>query len=192
MQENVSLAEPRLLTISEYQQMVEVGILRADERVELLAGKIYQRGPIGGRHAGMVKKLNRLFSQLVGDKAVISVQDPLAIPAYSAPEPDLMLLRPPLARYLDKHPEAADVLLLIEVADSTVARDQVLKLPLYAEAEVAEVWLINLPAQQIECYAEPKASHYALRRILQAGEHIAVPGLETTLAVETFWKEDYS
>ena len=150
-------------TVGEYYRMAETDILTEEDRVELIDGQIIAMSPIGSRHAACVKRLNLLMGKMVGDSMLIGVQDPIQLDAYSAPEPDLVLLRPRADFYAAAHPTAADVLLAIEVADTSADYDREVKLPLYAQAGIPEVWLIDLQASRIEVYAQPQGDAYQQR-----------------------------
>ena len=147
-------------TVAEFERMGEAGVFMKDARLELIEGEIIEMSPIGSRHAACVKFLSRFLNQTVGDIALVSTQDPIRLNDFSEPEPDLALLRLRDDFYRDAHPTPADVLLIIEVADTTLAYDRQVKVPLYAKAGVAEVWVINLPEDQIEVYAEPTGGTY--------------------------------
>ncbi|MDQ3564751.1 MAG: Uma2 family endonuclease [Pseudomonadota bacterium] len=117
------------LTVDDYQRMGEAGILDRNARVELIAGEIIDMAPIGSLHAGTVKRLIRMLERTVGDAAVLSVQDPIVLGPYSEPEPDVALLKPREDFYTTAHPVPDDVLLIIEVADTTVRYDREVKVP---------------------------------------------------------------
>lgn len=157
----------RRFTVDEYERMAAIGILTEDDRVELIEGEIVQMTPIGSAHAACVRRLDRLLHQQVGDTALISVQNPIRLGDTSEPEPDLALLRPREDDYAQAHPTAAAVLLVIEVADTSRDHDRDVKLPLYAQALIPEVWLVDLPGEEIERYTEPRAGSY--RRVERAG-----------------------
>lgn len=148
------------LTVSDYQRMGEAGILDQNARVELIAGEIIDMAPIGSLHAGTVKRLIRMLERTVLDAAVLSVQDPLVLGPYSEPEPDVALLKPRGDFYTATHPVPDDVLLIIEVADTTVRYDREVKVPLYASAGIPEVWLIDLARKAVEVYRQPSAQGY--------------------------------
>lgn len=150
----------RLLTLSEYHRMAEVGILSDEDRVELLNGEIIQMSPIGSRHAANVKRINQLLSQLIAGKLLIGVQDPIALGNHSEPEPDIVVLKPVDDFYASHHPTAEDVLLVIEVSDSTLQKDKEVKIPLYADAGIPEAWIINLEENQVECFRTPENGTY--------------------------------
>lgn len=177
------VAEHRF-TIREYHQMGETGIFTKDDRVELLAGKIYAMSPIGSRHAACVKRLNKLFVSRLGDRALVSVQDPIELSDFSEPEPDLALLLPRDDFYEDQLPRPADVLLLIEVSEAMLRFDREVKLPLYAQNGVAEVWIVDLKKAAIEVYREAQDGLYAQKQTLKRGQKLTpeqLPFLEVTV-----------
>jgi Uma2 family endonuclease len=151
----------RLFTVEEYHRMAAAGIFHPDERVELIEGEIVQMSPIGPRHAGCVINANRLFITRLGERAVISPQNPVVIQPRSEPQPDLLLLRPRAVSYSHEHPTPEDVLLAVEVADTTVRFDRLVKARLYARAGIAEFWLFLAMDGAVEVYREPGADGYA-------------------------------
>ena len=154
----------RAFSVDEYHAMVEAGILTKYDRVELLDGEIIDMVPIGSRHASCVMRVSELLSEAVGKRAIVSVQGPLRLDETSEPEPDLMLLKRQDDFYAAAHPTPTDVLLLIEVADATVAFDKSVKLPLYARAAIPEVWIVNLPDRVVEVYSSPRGQEYTESR----------------------------
>ena len=155
----------RRFTADEYHRMGQVGILGEDDRLELLEGEIVEMAPIGSRHQATVDRLNRLFSERAADLAVIRVQGPVRLAEDSEPQPDLTLLLRRTDFYASAHPGPGDVLLLVEVSDTTLEYDRELKMPLYARHGVPEVWLVDLEAQVVEVYRNPSADGY--REVLQ-------------------------
>lgn len=155
--------------VDAYYKMAETGILRPDARVELIDGEIVDMAPIGSGHAGTTDVLADLAIAVGRQVVMVGIQRPLHLGPASEPQPDLMLLRPRADRYRDSHPTAADVLLLIEVADSSLAFDRTTKLPVYACAGVPEVWIVDLPGRAIEVYREPRGGSYTRRERLQEG-----------------------
>jgi Uma2 family endonuclease len=151
----------RRFTVEEYHRMGEAGILQEDDRVELIDGEIVEMTPIGSRHAACVKRLVHLFAGALGDRAVVSVQDPIAIPPESETQPDVALLRPRADFYAGGHPQAADVWLVVEVADASLPVDRGVKLPLYARAGLREAWLVDLAGEVVEVFRRPGAGGYA-------------------------------
>lgn len=168
------------LSAEQFERMGETGILGPEARVELLAGEMIEMPPIGSRHAGGVLFLGRHFSRTVGDAAFVSTQSPLWLADDSLPQPDLMLLRPRADYYRTAHPRPPDVLLLVEVADTTLAFDRETKLPLYAQHGVPEVWILDVDAERLEVYREPAAGAYRRKLERQGAESIAplaLPGV---------------
>lgn len=163
----------RRFTVDEYHRMSEVGVLAPEERVELLDGEVVKMGPIGAPHAGCVRRLDRLFQQRFGDVALVSVQTPTVADEYSEPEPDLMLLRQREEFYSAFHPKPEDILLLIEVADSSLAKDRRVKMPLYARDGVEEAWIVDLVHQRLLVYRVPEPTGYAVLPTLSRGESIS-------------------
>lgn len=163
----------RRFTVDEYYRMVEAGVLRPDERLELLDGEIMQMSPIGSRHAATVSRLNALFSGAATGQYIVSVQNPVRLSQHSELQPDVALLRYRADYYAAAHPTPADVLLLVEVADTTLVFDRDRKLPRYAESGIAEVWIVDLEQQQIEQCHTPAGAQYRIRRIWTRGETVA-------------------
>jgi len=156
----------RRFTVDEYYRMAETGILAPDDRVELLDGEIVEMSPIGPRHAATVTRLEHLFHRLVGDHAIVRGQNPVRLDGYSEPEPDIALLMPRPDFYAADHPTPRDVLLIVEVADTSLRYDRHTKLPGYARAGIPEVWLVDLTADRVERYREPSGDTYADQQIL--------------------------
>lgn len=172
-------------TTQEYEQIAAAGVFAEDDRVELLEGEIVQMSPIGPQHSACVSRLNRLFQEKLGNSVIVRVQDPIRLGNYSEPEPDVALVQPRTDFYAGGHPEPEDVLLLIEVADSSLSYDRDLKLPLYARAGVSEVWLVGLLAQTVEVFRAPSESGYGERREARRGESVAalnVPAVVLSVA----------
>lgn len=140
--------------------MAEVGVFAPDARLELIEGEIVEMAPIGSSHAGTVMILNRLLSRAAGDSAIVSVQSPLIVGDRSVPQPDLALLKPRADSYTRSHPTAADVLLVVEIADTTLAFDLGTKVPLYARAGIAEAWVVDLQERAVRVFRDPSASGY--------------------------------
>jgi Uma2 family endonuclease len=157
-------------TVAEFERMGEAGIFTKDSRLELIEGEIVEMSPIGSRHAACVNFLSRFLNAAVGDKALVSTQNPIRLDEYSEPQPDVALLWLRDDFYRRAHPGPSDVLLVIEVADTTVDYDRLVKVPLYAKAGIKEVWLVNLPAEQIEIYAQPINGAYQITKQIKRGE----------------------
>jgi Uma2 family endonuclease len=148
------------LTVGEYYRMGEAGILPPDARVELIVGEIIDMPPIGSPHAGTVKYLGNKIKNAVGDRAIVSIQDPVFLDLHSEPQPDVALLRPRADFYRSAHPTPADVLLIIEVADTSLAYDTQIKLPLYALHGIPEVWLADLPNRRFLVHRTPTSTGF--------------------------------
>jgi len=148
------------LTVRDYQRMGEAGIFHEDERVELIEGEIVDMAPIGSGHSGQVNRISNILKLTIGDRAIVSVQNPVILGKHSAPQPDIAFLRPQADYYAAAHPQACDVLLIIEVADSSLAYDRDIKLPLYAQHGIPEVWLVDLADQQLTIHHQPAATGY--------------------------------
>jgi len=164
-------------SVDDYYRMAEAGILRPGDRVELIEGEIIDMVPIGSRHAAAVKRIARVLSQVIGEHAYLSVQDPVRLSQYSEPQPDIALLRPRADFYAAVHPGPGDVLLLVEVADSTLSFDRDIKLPLYARHGIPEVWLVDIENAQLTMHREPHAHGYAKIQTPISLTRIEVPGL---------------
>ncbi len=158
--EQPALLRRHLLTVEQYERMDATGVLAPDARVELIEGELVEMPTIGTRHASTVKRLLNQIAATLEGRAVVAVQDPLRLGDYSEPEPDLMLLRPRDDFYAGAHPVAADVLLLIEVSETSVRYDREIKLPLYARHGVAEVWIVDLDNRVLRFYRQPVQDDY--------------------------------
>ncbi|ACB49703.1 unknown [Crocosphaera subtropica ATCC 51142] len=172
----------RKFNVNEYHKMAETGILTPEDRVELIKGEIIAMSPIGRKHAATVNRLNQLLCQKFYNKVIVSVQNSIRLDNYSEPQPDIVLLKPRSDFYESKIPEPEDIYLLIEVADSTIKYDQDVKLPLYAESKISEVWIVNLNNKTLEVYRQPQNKTYVeQKKNVQSISPIAFP--ETTLTI---------
>ena len=151
----------RRFTVDEYERMATAGIIAAGERVQLLDGEIIQMAPIGPPHASTVDRINKLLVRLAGDTAVVRVQNPIVIHPYSEPEPDFVVARVSPESYRAAHPEPDDVLLVVEVADSSFGIDRAVKAPIYARAGIGRYWLVDVARGRVLVYADPTPSGYA-------------------------------
>ena len=166
----------KLWTVDEYEEMIERGILRDDDRVELIRGEIVQMTLIGPRHASCVRRLDDLFHDLLGKSVFVSTQSPVRLPDNSEPQPDVALLRRAERAYEQQHPVVADIYLLIEVSDTTYDSDREVKLPVYAEAGVPETWIVNLEEDVIEVYSELAGGLYQKSRVAARGDTLPLLG----------------
>ncbi len=168
----------RRFTVHEYHRMGEVGILHEDDRVELIEGELIEMASIGTRHFTCVNALTRLFVRGVGDEAIVSVQNPVRLNESNEPQPDLTVIRN--RDYRESLPGPKDVLLLIEVSDTTLAYDRNVKLPLYARAGIREVWIVDLAGGIVERYTGPTPNGYRHTEQARRGASLvpeALPGL---------------
>ena len=163
----------RRFSVKEYYLMADAGILSPRDRVELIDGEIVQMAPIGSYHAACVDTLSNLFKEMLGRRVIVRVQNPVRLGERSEPEPDVALLRPRADAYRDAHPGPDDVMLIVEVSHSTVEYDRDVKTPLYAEAGIPELWLVNLDEDYIDGLSDPVGAGYRTRRRYARGERIA-------------------
>ena len=164
----------RLFTIDEYERMAKTGILDEDERVELIEGEIVEMSPIGPPHASIVARINAVLVSRFAGRAIVWTQSSLMLRTLASYfQPDLMLLRPKDDYYRSANPEPRDALLVVEVMDSSVYRDRHVKLPLYARARVAEVWLVDVSTDTVETWRGPVGRRYRSTRVAARGEQIA-------------------
>jgi Uma2 family endonuclease len=160
----------RMWTADEYHRMAEVGILHEDDRVELIDGEIVNMSPLGSRHIACVNRLSKLLERRIGDTTIVQTQSSISLADASEPQPDIAVLRLRADYYADVLPSPSDVLLLIEVADTSLNYDQHVKLPRYAEAGIAEVWIVDLGRAMLTRYTDPRQSFYANQQHAQRGD----------------------
>jgi Uma2 family endonuclease len=181
----VVAATRRRFTRSEYYRMAEFGILREHDRVELIKGEIVEMSPPGRLHRAFAGNLNQLLAARLVDRAVVWMQNPIVLSGDTEPQPDLAVLRRRSPSYREREADADDVLLLIEVADSSLAYDRTTKLRLYAEAGIPEYWIVDCTAESVEVYRDPSGESY--RDVIRASAPAtlrlqAFPDVEVTLA----------
>jgi len=174
------------ISVDRYQKMVAVGVLTKYDRVELIEGEILEMAPIGVAHAEVTDRLTRLLVMATGDRAIVRVGGPVDLGGYSEPQPDLLVLKNPGPEgYRQAHPEAADVLLLIEVSDSSLGFDRGAKRDLYARYAIPEYWVVDLGGQRVIAYLDPVAGSYQRTVEFRAGETVcpqAVPDARIAVA----------
>jgi Uma2 family endonuclease len=179
------------LTIDDYVRLGETGILAPDSRVELIEGELIEMAPIGPRHTAISMRLNRLLVLGTGDAALVAVSHPVLLPPYSMPQPDFMLLRPQADDYQSGHPDASDVLLAVEVSDSSLRYDRITKSRLYARHGVVEYWVVEAGATRLHRFRspEPGRDRYAREDTLEAPFTLA-PDALPALAVgsDAIWR----
>jgi len=159
------------LTADDYHRMAKAGIFAEEDRVELIEGEIIEMAPIGSQHAAYVARLQKLLEHSAGDQAIIWIQNPVVLNDQSEPEPDICLLRPRTDFYASAHPHPADVLLIIEVADTSLAYDRDVKLPLYARHGIPEVWILDLENRCLHVFTGATETGY------QQTQTLIEPGL---------------
>jgi Uma2 family endonuclease len=176
----MNLPTAKRFTLEEYHRLADLGFFTEDDRVELIRGELIQMAAKGTRHTNCCRNLLEELPKLVTGKATLQCQDPIVLPSNSEPEPDFAILRRRADNYLSAHPSAADVLLIIEIADSTLKYDQEVKLPLYAEAGISDYWIFNLVENHLEAYREPYQKvqggfGYSIKNIILPTQSIALP-----------------
>lgn len=174
------LAQVKRFTVDEYHRLADNGFFHEDDRVELIQGQIIQMAAKGTAHSTCCSNLIMELASLVAGVALLRCQDPVKITSTSEPEPDFTIVKQRTDNYLSAHPNPFDVLLVIEIADSSLKYDQELKLRLYAEAGIYDYWIFNLLENHLEAYSEPFQElqgnyGYRLKRIVLPNEAIALP-----------------
>lgn len=161
------------ITVDRYQKMVAAGVLTSSDRVELIEGEILDMAPIGTRHAALTGRLVKCLLLSLGDAATVRAGNPIDLGRFSEPEPDVLVLKPRADDYMHKHPHAQDVLLLIEVAETSLAFDQGAKRELYARFGVSEYWVVDVNGQTIFTYLAPAQGVFQRSRQVLIGETIS-------------------
>src|SRR2546425_7864214 len=174
---------PGPFTVEMYHKLGELGIFDEDDRVELLDGQIVEMSPIGAAHAACVYRLTNLLARRTSGDVGVSVQNPVLLDPRWEPQPDIALLRRSGGFHGEWVATARDVVLVIEVADSSLERDRDVKIPRYAHEGIAEAWLVDLNDDRIACYRDPRPNGYAETRNVKRGERLRVeqvPDIEIT------------
>lgn len=166
----------RLINVEEYYKMAEVGILKPEDRVELINGEIYQMSPSGSRHAAIVDHLAMMLNQLPQREVIVRVQNPIRIDDNNEPEPDVALVKYQPDFYSTAHPIPAEVLAVIEVAGSSIRFDKDIKSLLYASCGIPEYWIINMNEDQLEVFSDSKAGIYSQNRIYGPADDVTLMG----------------
>jgi Uma2 family endonuclease len=174
------------ISVERYQRMVATGVLTKNDRVELIEGEMIEMAPIGTRHTAVTARLNQWLVLRLANRAIMSPGGAVDLGDFSEPQPDLMLLKPRADFYEQKHPEAQDVLLLIEVSESSLAFDQSTKLAMYARYGVNEYWIVDLVDKRLVVYRQPTPAGSYLQKIeVRDGDKVtplAFPDLQITLS----------
>jgi Uma2 family endonuclease len=163
----------RRFTADDYQRMGQTGILSEDDRVELIDGEVVAMSPIGPRHSATIDRMNRSLVMIAGARAIVRVQSSVRLNRYNEPEPDIVLLRPQADFYESRMAGPADILLIIEVAESSIDYDREMKATLYAASSVPEYWLVDLNVNRLSCYSDPSGTTYRMLRHPDRGESVA-------------------
>ncbi|MDX2286199.1 MAG: Uma2 family endonuclease [Bacteroidia bacterium] len=174
----------RLLSVSEYHRMAEAGILSESERLELIEGRIIGMSPVSSEHAYCTDLLGALLHAAAGSNAIVRIQNPVRLSDRSEPEPDILLLRPPRSRYIRRHPAPGDVWLLIEISATSLDYDREVKLPLYAQAGIPEVWIIDLEGRQAEVFRAPADGQYSSCTRIGPEEQLEFPALGIAIGLQ--------
>jgi Uma2 family endonuclease len=164
------LPSQRLFTASEYQHFVDMGVLNEDERIELIEGRIVQMAPKNVEHAVATNRATRCFTRSLGERVIISGQNPILLNDFSEPEPDIVLVAPPDDRYLESHPTPKDIFLVLEIADGSLAYDRDVKCPLFARNGIVHFCLLNLQSRELEGYRKPGPNGYRRKQTYSEDE----------------------
>jgi Uma2 family endonuclease len=171
------MAVRHAFTVQEWHHMGKTGLFGEDARMELLDGEVIEMAPIGSRHAGCVKYLARALIVAAGDRAVVAIQDPVVLDHRSEPQPDLAVLAPRSDGYRESHPTPPEIILLIEVSDTTLAFDRDIKAASYARAGVPECWIVDLAGDQVLVMRDPSPSGYGDVRRAERDDQVGVEAL---------------
>jgi Uma2 family endonuclease len=178
----------RPLTVDDYHQMIETGIIHEGEHTELISGQIFNMAAKGTRHTVANTELMGELLLLLGRRAKIRCQDPISLPNNSEPEPDIVITKLRADNYVKSHPIPADIILVIEVADSTLNFDRNTKAPLYATAGINEYWIVNLVDDRLEIYSQPEGTIYTNTQIVLPPRLVSIPQFpEITLDLTTIF-----
>ncbi len=173
--------KPRLITTSEYDRMIEAGIYTENDRIELLNGEIVEIMPKGTKHTSANSKIVRFFIKLFDERVIVRGQDPIRLDNFSEPEPDVVLAKWDEKEYAENHPTPADILLVMEISDTTLAYDRDDKAQAYSRNGIQQYLLLNLKDETLEDYREPNADGYGAKRTFRSGDVfnlVAFPEIE--------------
>ncbi len=174
----------RLFTVAEFHRMAAAGIFSPEERLELIEGTILTMSPKGIKHAACNDRAARYLGQILGDRAVVRNQNPIALKGLSEPQPDLVLAMPDEARYFDHHPTPAEIWVIVEIADSSLAYDLSTKSHLYAGAGIRQYWVLNLDSNELLDHREPAGDGYRIRQTYSAAGSVSLDAFpEITIPV---------
>ena len=168
-------AKHRRFTVDDYHRMAQAGIFGEDDRVELIDGEIVEMTPIGSRHAACVGKLTQILVGRCAGRAIVWIQNPVRLSGESEPQPDVALLRPRTDFYASEPPGPPDVLLVIEVADTSLLYDRDFKAARYARGGIPEVWVVDLEGEQVHVFRDLKAGTYGVHETRSRGGSLRIP-----------------
>ena len=183
----------RKFSINEYHQLIDLGFFTENDRIELIRGEIIEMSPKRTPHSVCNSLLWKQLYELVGKQAEIRVQEPIILSSNSEPEPDVVIAKKKTDNYLSGHPTVEDIILAIEISDSTLQYDRETKLPLYAEAGINNYWIVNLVDNRLEVYTNPfddiqNKFDYRHKSIILPNEHINIPTFNNiTLELKTIF-----
>ncbi|MEB3342654.1 Uma2 family endonuclease [Okeania sp.] len=164
----------KLFTVDQYNKILDAGVFTENERVELIRGEIVKMSPMGIHHSACVKCLAELFILRLAQTVTVGIQDSVRLNNTSEPQPDISLLQRRPDFYRTQQPQPENVFLLIEVSDTTIKYDREVKVPLYAENNIVEVWLVNLNEKCLEVYRQPKGNGYENMQTFKKGETMTI------------------
>ena len=189
--ERVAGGQRYRFTVAEFALMGEAGIFTEDDRVELIDGEILEMTPIGALHAGVVSRLNELITTRLAGRAHVSVQNPIRVDRHTEPQPDLVVAQRRSNFYTDRHPVPDDILLVVEVADSSLRYDRLEKVPRYGAAGVPETWLVDVAARAVTVYTEPGPDGYGSARERRGSDVLAATAVpDLAVAVDDILDRD--
>jgi Uma2 family endonuclease len=167
-------------TLEEYHELIEIGFLKEDDHIQLINGELVEMVSKSTVHETCLRKLLKELPKFIEDRAILQSQAPISIPPKSEPEPDFAIVKNRDDDYFSSHPQGTDILLVIEVADSSIDYDQKVKIPLYAKAGIPDYWIFNLLDNCLECYSEPYQNKqgifgYTNKRIVLPTQVISLP-----------------
>ncbi len=164
----------KLFTVDDYYRMAEAGILKPEDRVELIEGEIVEMSPIGNRHAGCVNRITDLFTFSFRGKAIVTVQNPARLNKYNEPQPDIILAKVRADYYASGHPTPEDIFLMFEISDRSLRYDRNVKVPIYARLGVPEVWIGDLEHDHVLVFRDPVSESYGTNLVLHRGDSLWV------------------
>ncbi|CAN5617491.1 Uma2 family endonuclease [soil metagenome] len=172
--QNGQILDARLISVGEYDRMIAHGILTDEDKVELLNGVIIKKMPKGIKHAALNDLITEIFREKLGNRIIIRNQNPVVLDDFSEPEPDLVLAKLPRKIYFKRHPTSKDILLIVEISDSTLGCDRFAKGLAYAKAGIRQYLVLNVAEETVEDYRNPSADGYGSKQTLHKGESFAL------------------